>query len=95
MFLGAYHFDGAPGPLLEGYDRLVAQFPPGVIELHVCVACDDGIIVLDACPDRETFTAFSQSPGFLMAVSGAGLPAPRVEALGVVHAAHVQDAASR
>jgi hypothetical protein len=95
MFLGAYHFDGEPGPLLEGYDRLVAQFPPGAIELNVCVARDDGITVFDACPSREDFAGFSQSPEFLGAVSGAGLPAPRVEPLGDVHAATARDVASR
>ena len=42
MFLGAYHFDGEPPALLAGYDRLVAQFPPGAIDLNVCVARDHG-----------------------------------------------------
>lgn len=90
MFLGAYHFDGETRALLDGYDRLLAQFPPGVIELNVCVARDDGITVFDACPSRDVFAGFSQSPEFLMAVSAAGLPAPRVEPLGDVHAATVE-----
>jgi hypothetical protein len=87
MFLGAYHFDGDTPVLLEGYDRLVAQFPPGVIELDVCFARDGGITVFDACPSRDAFTGFSQSAEFLAAVGAAGLPAPRVEPLGDVHAA--------
>jgi hypothetical protein len=89
VFLGAYHFDGETRALLDGYDRLVAQFPPGVIELNVCVARDDGITVFDACPSADVFSGFSQSPEFLAAVSTAGLPAPRVEPLGTVHAATV------
>ena len=53
----------------------------------MCVARDDGITVFDACPSRAVFTEFSQSPDFLLAVTGAGLPVPRVERLGDVHAA--------
>ena len=89
MFLGAYHFDGDTPTLLDGYDRLAAQFPPGALQLHVCVARDDGITVFDACPSRAVFTDFSQGPEFLGAVSAAGLPRPRVELLGDVHAATV------
>ncbi len=87
VFLGAYHFDGATPELLDGYDRLVAQFPPGVIDLNVCVARTDGITVFDACPSRDAFEGFSQSAEVLAAVGAAGLPAPRVEQLGDVHAA--------
>jgi hypothetical protein len=92
MFLGAYHFDGDGGALTGAYDRLVAQFPPGVVELNVCVVHDAGITVFDACPSREAFAGFSQSPDFLAAVTAAGLPAPRVELLGDVHAATVREA---
>ena len=87
MFLGAYHFDGQPSDLTAAYDRLMDQFPPGVIELNVCVSHDDGITVFDACPSRDAFAGFSQSADFLAAVTAAGLPAPRVELLGDVHAA--------
>ena len=90
MFLGAYHFEGETRSLLDAYDRLVAQFPPGVIELNVCVARADGITVFDACPSRDVFTGFSQSAEFLAAVATAGLPVPRVEPLGDVHAATVR-----
>jgi hypothetical protein len=87
MFLGAYHFAGATPELLAGYDRLMAQFPPGAIDLNVCIAHDDGITVFDACPSRDVFAEFSQSAEFRAAVAAVGLPAPRVEQLGDVHAA--------
>ena len=90
MFLGAYHFAGDPAELVTAHDRLTAQFPPGAFDLHVCVAHDDGIVVFDACPSREVFTGFSQSPDFLGAVAAAGLPTPRVEPLGDVHAAELK-----
>ncbi len=90
MFLGAYHFAGHPDELVAAHDRLTAQFPPGAFDLHVCVARDDGIVVLDACPSREVFTDFAQSPEFLSAVAAAGLPTPRVEPLGDVHSAELK-----
>lgn len=90
VFLGAYHFAGDSEALVAAHDRLVANFPPGSFDLHVCVAVDDGIVVYDACPSREVFTGFSQSPDFLAAVTAAGLPAPRVEPLGDVHSAELR-----
>jgi hypothetical protein len=90
VFLGAYHFAGDPAELVAAHDRLTAQFPPGIFDLHVCVARDDGIVVFDACPSREVFTDFAQSDGFLTAVADAGLPAPRVEPLGDVHSAELK-----
>jgi hypothetical protein len=90
VFLGAYHFDGDAEALLAGHDRLTAQFPPGSFDLHVCVATERGITAFDACPSGEVFRTFSQSPEFLSAVEAAGLPAPRVEALGDVHMAELR-----
>jgi len=89
MFLGAYEFDGDTDEMLAAYARLMAGFPPGASDLHVCVVRDGGITIFDACPSREVFAEFSGSPGFAGAVAAAGLPAPQVEPLGDVHAAHL------
>jgi len=93
VYLGAYHFDGPTAELLAGYDRLVAQFPPGVIELNVCVERDHGMTVFDACPSRDAFAGFAQSAELLAAIAAAGLPAPRVEPLGDVHSATLHESA--
>jgi hypothetical protein len=85
MFLGAYHFDGDPDALAAAYRRLVEGFPPGALQLHVCVATPDGLTVYDACPTREVFDAFSRGDDLAQAVAAAGLPAPRVRPLGEVH----------
>jgi hypothetical protein len=85
MFLGAYDFAGTVSELLTAYDRLVASFPPGALQLHLCISGDDGITVFDACPTREIFESFSVSPEFRGAVESAGLPEPTVRALGDVH----------
>jgi len=86
MHLAAYHFAGDPDALKAGYDRLTATFPPGEIELNVCVLTAEGITVLDACPTQADFEAFSTGPQFAEALAAAGLPAPRVEAMGSVAA---------
>jgi len=90
MFLGAYHFDGDPVPLLAAYRRLMRGFPPATSDLHACVERPDGITVLDACPTEAVFAAFSASPDFARAVQAAGLPLPRVEQLGEVRSARLR-----
>jgi hypothetical protein len=91
VFLGAYHFDGDPAELARGHQRLLDRFPLASLDLHLCVLHDDGITVFDACPSREVFTAFSRSAEFCAAVTAAGLPSPRTEPLGEVHAAHLRE----
>ena len=95
LYLGALHFDGDPGDLLPGYHRLLKRFPPETLDLHVCITRDDGLMVLDACPTKEIYTAFTSSDAFLGAIAEAGLPAPRVEPLGYVHAAVLRQEAGR
>ncbi len=91
MFLGVYHFDGDTDSLVAGYDRLVARLPPSSFQFHACVRRLDGISVYDACPDRATFEHFSNSPEFRDTIRSVGLPSARVEQLGEVHAARVQN----
>ena len=95
MFLGVYHFDGSPPELVPAYDRLMAGFPAEQIDLHVCVVRDGGLSVYDACPSASVFAAFSASEDFAGAVRAAGLPGPRVEAVGEVHAARLRQEVSR
>ena len=87
-FLSAYDFDGDPDELLAGYDRLVGALPPDTLILNVCIRRDGGITVFDACPDRQTFDAFSSSDDFASALADAGLPSPTtVRPLGAIHQA--------
>jgi hypothetical protein len=84
MFLGSYHFDGDADALIPAYERLVASLPSDNFELHVCVRTDAGLTVFDTCPSREVFDGFTASADFAGAVAAAGLPSPRIEALGPV-----------
>jgi hypothetical protein len=94
MFLGAYHFDGDPAALRPAYDALMSGFPEGSLDLHVCVVRDGGLTVFDACPSREDFEAFSGGADFAAALAAVGLPTPRIELLGDVHAARLRSGVS-
>lgn len=93
MFLSAYHFDGDPAVLAAAHDRLLSAVPPEQLLVHVCVTTGRGITVFDACPSRDVFEAFHVSPEFRAAVTMAGLPQPRVEPVGEVHAIRVDPVA--
>jgi hypothetical protein len=75
MHASIWRFGGDPDDLLRRYDAVVAEIPAANMRLHLCLRADDGIIVVDTCPDPETYQAF---------VAGAiadlfhahGLPAP-------------------
>ncbi len=91
MFLGAFQLDGDPQALLSGYERLMETYPPDSLDLHVCVQHDRGITVYDACPTRADFDAFTRSSEFRTALAAAGLPEPRIDALGEVYMAHLRE----
>jgi hypothetical protein len=87
MFLGSYEFDGDVEVLMPAYQRLVESFPPGVIELQICVERPGGLTVYDTCPSETDFSRFSNGPDFAAAVAAAGLPEPRVSGLGEIQSA--------
>ena len=89
MHLGVYRFEGEPGQLLAGYERLLAAFPADQLLFHVCVQRPGAIEVYDACPTREMFQAFAASAEFRGALQTAGLPRPSVTELGETRAAFV------
>ena len=87
MFLGSYAFEGDPAELVPAYERMLAQVPEEDVGLHVCVVREHGLLVLDSCPTRAAFDAFTSGPAFAAAVADAGLPHPRIVHLGEVHTA--------
>jgi len=94
MFLGVYQFDGELADLLPAYERLMQTYPPDSLDLHICVQRAGGISVYDACPSRSDFEGFTNSSEFRTAVAEAGLPLPRIEPIGEVHAARRRDPAT-
>jgi hypothetical protein len=91
MYLSSYEFTGDSDELLAGYDKLMASFPVDVIIFHACVRTDDGMQIIDGCPTRADFVAFSTSPTFTAALDAAGLPRPTIVELGPVHVARTHD----
>ena len=85
MYLGSYRFHGDPDELVAAYDRLMAAFPTDSLIFHASVTVDEGLLVIDACPSKADFDAFSTSADFGAAVEQAGLPRPVVEPFGAVH----------
>ena len=86
MYLGIYEFTGDPDALIPAYQRLMASMPPGNTTWHLCARRPEGLVIYDTCPSEEVFQGFSTSPGFLGAITAAGLPRPAVTGLPVVSA---------
>jgi hypothetical protein len=95
MILSAYYLDGDPDTLMEGHRRMMELFPPAGLDLHIAVTHDRGITVYDSCPDLATQEAFVASPEFRGALAQFGLPTPKVEVLGEVHFAHLNQSVLR
>lgn len=92
MFLSAYHFDGSPDRLLPAYHEFMRGYPSDGVDLHLCVISESGITIFDACPSRDVFEEFHRSDSFRAGLAGAGLPTPRIEPLGEVHATRIDRA---
>jgi len=85
-------FRGDPEQLLKAYDGVASEILPAV-KLHLCLQAPDGIMLVDTCPDRETFEGFAGSEEFRAIRERHGLPEPeRVDDF-PVHTAIVDGAA--
>jgi len=84
-----WKFAGDPDDLLARYDAMLAEIPSDNMRLHVCLRAPDGIILVDTCPSREAFEAFSAGPGFTALRERHGLPEPARLDDFPVHAAFV------
>lgn len=75
MHVSIWRFTGEPEELLRGYDAMVAEVPRESMRLHLCLRASDGIVIVDTCPSREAFEAFSEGP-FRALRERHGLPEP-------------------
>ena len=92
MFVGQYDFDGEPEQLLVAYDRLMTEIPVASVFFHTCIRREQGITIIDACPSASDFAATAADPDLRALMRDAGLPTPKVTALGESHAAHAAPA---
>lgn len=74
MHASIWRFTGDPDDLLRRYDALLAEIPAANMRLHLCLRAPDGIVLVDTCPNREAFEAFT--PGFRALRERHGLPEP-------------------
>ena len=72
MYLTSYTFTGDTADLAARYDRLLAQFRDELV-LHIAVATDTGLVVLDSCPDRATAEEFQGSTQWREGLASVGL----------------------
>lgn len=89
MHASIWTFAGDPDELLRRYDAMVAEIPRESMRLHLCLRADDGVLLVDTCPDKDTFEAFAASEGFRELRARHGLPEPRRLEDFPVHAAFV------
>lgn len=62
------------------------------MRLHLCLRTEDGIVLVDTCPNREAFEQFAASPAFRALRAKHGLPDPQTLEDFPVHAAFVDTA---
>jgi hypothetical protein len=75
MHASIWRFRGDPEDLLRRYDAMVAEVPSENMRLHLCLRAPDGIVIVDTCPSREAFEAFSNG-AFRALCERHGLPGP-------------------
>ena len=93
MHVSIWKFDGDPDDLTRRYDALVAEMPSEQFVVNLCLRAPDGIVIVDACPSREAFEAFSASEEFRSARRSHGLPDPSRLDDYPVHAAFINSPA--
>lgn len=59
MHASIWRFGGDPAELLSRYHAMLADIPAANMRLHLCLRAEAGIIVVDTCPSREAFAAFT------------------------------------
>jgi hypothetical protein len=92
MHASIWRFAGDPDELVRRYDAMVAEIPRANMRLHLCLQAAHGIVLVDTCPSREVFEAFSGGDDFRGLRERHGLPDPeRLEDF-LVHAAFVDGA---
>jgi hypothetical protein len=86
MFVASYTFTGDVETLKAGHAKMLELMGTDGTFMHVAVVGDGQLTILDACPSREVFEGFSQGEFFLSLLTKCGLPQPKIEPLGEVHA---------
>jgi hypothetical protein len=92
MHASIWRFAGDPDELLARYDAMIAEIPRANLRLQLCLRAADGIVLVDTCPSRAIFEAFSTGDAFRDLRERHGLPIPEQLEDFPVHAAFVDGA---
>jgi hypothetical protein len=76
MHASIWRFRGDPDDLLRRYDAMLAEIPPEIMLLHLCLRANDGLVLIDTCPSREVYEAFASGPEFRALRESHGMPEP-------------------
>jgi hypothetical protein len=71
-----WRFAGDPDELLRRYDAMLAEVGAAGMRLHLCLRAPDGMVLVDTCPSRDVFEAFSTGDGFRAMRERHGIPEP-------------------
>jgi hypothetical protein len=78
MHASIWKFTGDTEDLAHRYDALLNEMPTTQFTAHLCLRAPDGILIVDTCPSREAFQAFTTSDEFRSALRRHGLPGPEL-----------------
>jgi len=78
MHASISRFTGDPDDLTRRVDELFQHVPADNVRLLLIVRHDDGITMIDTCPNRDAYERFRASGWIERAFADVGLPAPSV-----------------
>ena len=60
MYASIWKFEGDPDRLTAAYEAFSAELPAG--QLRLALRAPDGLVIVDTCPTRDAFVAFTSDP---------------------------------
>ena len=74
MYASIWKFEGDPDRLAAAYAAFAAELPEP--ELQLALRAPDGLVVVDTCPTRDDFVAFTSDPSVHAGLERHGLGLP-------------------
>ena len=62
MYASIWKFDGDPDALATAYEAFTVALPRDIMRLHLALRAPDGLVIVDTCPTRDAFVAFTSDP---------------------------------
>ena len=74
MYASIWKFEGDPDRLAAAYAAFTAELPEP--DLQLALLAPDGLVVVDTCPTRDDFVAFTSDPSVHERLQRHGLGLP-------------------